>query len=227
VGLPEQAVATLKDAIAIVISRGGQDPAMVLHLAELQSQARDWNGGLTTLAYLRSIGADLKPVAGRVDLVEAALLEGKGDLEGAAAALRRAAEDPQWRDTATLRLALMETANGRCERAVPTLERLLYAEDGEERFREPTPWLALARCQLAAGRQVEARRSAQVAEKLAESGDEQRYATWLATRADPSRDPGELSEGPDIWGALSRENKADAEFRQELERRSQTEWTRP
>ncbi len=228
VGLPDRAVVVLREAVSVLVARGVDEPALVLRLAELYAKTGNYQDGLDTLAYLDDMGATLADPAA-VDLLAARLHLGAGQGARAAAALRKAAADPKYRDEATMLLAIMDAEGGQCRRAAPTLRRLLFVDGAEGRWTEPRPWMALARCLNLAGDTDGAARAARVAAEKTNSEVESRYARWLASMAEGWRDPSAveaLAKGDDIWASIAREQQAAASFESELDRRRETDWQR-
>ncbi len=219
VGLPERGAAVLRDALAVSIARGVRDPELVFHLAELYADLGAWREGMDTLKFLRQAKYAPEEMAGRLELLEARLALGGGDLAGAAAALGRATQDPLSAEAATLELALLDAEGGRCEVARAPLEALLLAPGGEDRFPLPRPWLALARCASARGDREVAAKAAAVAAGKTTSDAEQRYASWMAADAGGWKDPvavDQLAKGDDVWSRFAQEQKDASAFADEL-----------
>jgi len=127
---------------------------------------RVWQAALDTLDYLREKPHDEIPNA-RIDLLEARAHVGREDLTAAAESLRRASRDPEYRDVASLRLALLDASAGRCDRAVPALQRLAVTGAAQPLMEDSRPWLALARCYIADNRVAAAADAARTAARLA------------------------------------------------------------
>jgi tetratricopeptide (TPR) repeat protein len=228
VGLPDRAIIVLRDATSVLVAKGRDDPRLVYDLARLYAKAERWQDGLDSIAYLRRVGVPPE-LRGDVVLLEARLHEGNDDLPAAARALRVAAQLPGLRDIATVQLALMDAEAGACERAGPTLSRLLFSPKGEETWLEPRPWLALSRCLRVTGDLAGAGRAARAAAERTASPEEGRYTTWLSAAASEWKDEAlieELSEGDDIWASMAREQKEAAAFEAELATRRTTTWER-
>ena len=198
VGLPGRAVVVLRDAVQVLIDANIDDVELLYRLAELYAsvgegvdrlpdgqasfastsfdendspavvQDRVWVAGLDTLAYLRSQEQDVIPTA-KIDLLEARLELGRGNDDAAAAALARAARDADFRDVATLKLALLDARRDECRTAVPALRRLAASETAQPLMDDSRPWLALARCEMAGGNVDAAAQAARTAAGLAEA----------------------------------------------------------
>lgn len=147
-----------------------------------------WRAGLDTLTYLRRKDQTVVPEP-KIDLLESRLQVGRENYDAAAEALNRAARDPEFRDVASLRLALIEAGRGRCDKAVPVLRRLVASESAAPLIQDSRPWLALSRCEIAAGNAKASADAARNAAELAEA----RLAD-LADKVDPS------GQGPDGEG---------------------------
>jgi|GEM_PF-1691978 len=143
-----------------------------------------WQAGLDTIDYLRERNEG-EVESARIDLLEARMHIGREDFPAAANALRRASLDPEYRNPASLRLALLDAAQGRCDRATPVLRRLAVTGSAAELMDNSRPWLALARCEIAAGNATRgataARRAAEIAEsRLTALSSEQEKVDALA-----------------------------------------------
>ncbi len=228
VGLPDRSVTVLREAVSVLVAMGSDDPDLVLRLARLYADTERWADGLRTLDYLRRN----TPMRGReaeVAMLEARLHAGAGDLGAAAAAYRLAAQSPVWKDEATLQLALLDAEAGRCDAGAATLSALLFSPEGETRYTDPRPWLALSRCLRTQGDATGAARAARVASERTASPEEARYADWLAAIAEGWTDPKRveaLAGGSDVWAALAREQQDANAFSAELEQRRATAWGR-
>lgn len=228
VGLPDRAMVVLREAVAVLVARGDDDPNLVFHLARLYADLGRWNDGLKAVAYLERMGVP-EGTEGDVMMLRARLHKGAGDLDAAAREYRRAALLPVHRDAATLAMALMDANAGQCARAAPTLQRLLFNPNGEAQYTDAEPWVALARCLRVAGDLEGAARAAKVAATRGTSDSESRYATWLAATASQWQDDeamSSLAEGDDIWAIMAKEQQDNAAFQAELEARRDTEWGR-
>jgi hypothetical protein len=226
VGLPERAIVVLRDAVSVLVAKGKDDPRLVYDLGRLYAQAERWRDGLDSVAYLKRLGVP-EVLRGDALMLEAELLNGAGERDAAAAVLRRAAQLPELREPATLDLAMMDAEAGDCQRAAPTLERLLFTPRGEEAYTDPRPWLALSRCLRVTGDAEGASRAAQAAAERTSSDEEGRYATWLSAAASGWTDAAlveELSGGDDIWAAMAKEQQDAAEFEAELATRRALTW---
>ncbi len=146
------------------------------------AQDRVWQAGLDTLSYLRRSEQDVIPDA-KIDLLEARLELGRSNLDAAAKALTRAERDPDYREVASLRLALLEAARGNCASAVPALRTLAGSPTGEQLMLDSRPWLALARCEIANGNVQEAAEAARKAASLAKARLEELAAQDQAQEA--------------------------------------------
>lgn len=228
VGLPERAMVVLREAVAVLVAKGEDDPSLVFHLTRLYAQTERWDDGLRSVRYLDNNGAP-EDLAGPLRLLEARLHLGKDDPDAAMAALRRAALLPDYRDKATLEMAVIDANAGRCDRGAPTLSRLLFTPKGEETVTSAEPWVALARCLRVAGDSQGAARAAKGAVARSTGEGETRYATWLAATASEWEDQAAvttLTEGDDIWSLMAEEQQANEAFSAELQARRETEWSR-
>lgn len=228
VGLPERAIVVLRDAVSVLVAKGEDDPVLVYELARLYAEAERWRDGLDSLTYLERLGVPETHVSDAA-LLEARLLSGSGDREGAAQALRRVAQLPGMREIATLELALMDADVGACDRAGPALRRLLFTPRGEDQYTDPRPWLALSRCLRVQGDAVGAARAAQAAAERTSSDEEERYARWLSAAASNWQDAElveSLSQGDDIWASMAKEQQDAAAFAAELATRKTITWER-
>jgi hypothetical protein len=181
-----------------------------------------WEDGLDSLAWIDRRGVP-EGSLGRVLELRARLHALKGDLEASATDLRSLALIPEHREEAAVLLAVLDAEAGHCDRAVPTLRRSLFTPNGEERWQDSAPWLALARCLAADGQADEAARAARAAAGRSSSPEESRYATWLAAVASGWKD-GEVVEalvsGDDIWARMAAEQRDEEAFVAELGRRA-------
>jgi len=126
-----------------------------------------WQAALGSLEYLRRMPHDDIPNA-RIDLLEARVHVGREDLPAASEALRRASRDPDFRDVASIRLALLDASVGRCDRAVPVLQQLAVTPSAQVLMADSRPWLALTRCHIAEGDVDAAADAARTAAQMAE-----------------------------------------------------------
>ena len=227
VGLPDKALQILTEATQFISGSSAEDTELILYIADLYGVARQWNEGLKSLKFLEAQGID-PALRGRVAMLEARLHLGKGDQDAALGALKRAALTPEYREEATLEMAMLDAENGQCKRAVPTLRRLLFSPQAEEGYPDPEPWVALSRCLRVAGDREGAARAAKGAAERTSGDDHARYATWLAASASEWQDAeavDALKEGDDIWGLMAKEHQEAGAFEQELQARRETLWT--
>ncbi|MFM2245665.1 MAG: hypothetical protein RL071_1739 [Pseudomonadota bacterium] len=230
VGLPDRAVQVLREAVAVLVSRGEDDPKLVRRLAELYLANGNFQDGLDAVRYLREmVGGKARVQDRSLDLLEGRLHLGLGNGALAAASLKRAASDPALRDEASMILAVIDAEGGQCRRAEPVLTRMLFVPQGEARWTDPRPWLALARCKNLSGDAAGAARAAKAAAELSGEGAESRYARWLSTMAGGWRDTAAveaLAAGDDIWATIAKEQQAAASFAAGVDLRRETDWQR-
>lgn len=228
VGLPDRAMVVLREAVAVLVGRGEDDPDLVFQLARLYSETGRWSDGLRSVRYLYANGFP-EELTGPLLFLEGELHLGNEDTESALIALRKAALLPEFRDKATLLMAEVDADAGRCDRAAPTLRRLLFNPKGEDSVTAPEPWIALARCLRIAGDTAGAARAAKAAAERSTGEEETRYATWLAATASEWKDEvavSTLTEGDDIWALMAAEQQASEAFADELQSRQETEWSK-
>jgi tetratricopeptide (TPR) repeat protein len=227
VGLAERAGTVLRDAVAVLVARGTDDPELVLRTAELYAKVGYWEEALDSLEYLAEMDGPA-PDPGRVALLEATLFEGLKRLPEAEAALRRALEAPSARADAAERLAVLGAEANRCAGAVEVLLPLL---DPARRptLRDPRPVLALARCGLLTGDRPLAARAGRLAAELTSLDKEARFARWLVATAEGWTDQAEaeaLAAGEDFWAVLAREEMDAEAFAGLLADRASLPWSR-
>lgn len=228
VGLPDRAMVVLREAVAVLVGRGEDDPDLVFQLARLYAETGRWSDGLRSVRYLYDNGFP-DELAGPLLFLEGELHLGNDDVDAALVSLRKAALMPQFRERATLLMAEIDADAGRCDRAAPTLKRLLFTPKGEESVTAPEPWISLARCLRVAGDTTGAARAAKAAAERTAGEEESRYATWLAATASEWKDEvaiTTLTEGDDIWSLMAAEQQASEAFAEELQARQETEWTK-
>jgi predicted negative regulator of RcsB-dependent stress response len=223
-GLPEEARRVLGDAFYVLSTGEGDDPVLVFRLAELYAEAGRNSEALETLDYLgrHELPAEYR---GRRSLLRARILDATGDGDAALNAYMAAARHPDTRDEAQIQLALRDADAGRCKQAIPSLQRLLMPSRKLSRISDPLPFLALARCLMAEGREAEAAAVAREAAGRIESPADARHAEYIGVG--PATDDGPaagmsraalLSER-DIWAILGQEDLEAAAFRAEVEAR--------
>jgi hypothetical protein len=107
---------------------------------------------------------------------------------------------------ASLRLALLDASAGRCDRAVPALQRLAVTGRAQSLMNDSRPWLALARCYIADNRVVAAADAARTAARLAEE--------QLARLSDGPEEPGsaQLDSAPGGEGTADESRSGETEF---------------
>jgi predicted negative regulator of RcsB-dependent stress response len=220
-GLPEEARNVLRDAFYILNRREGDDPALVLRLAHLYADEGRQAEAMETLDYLAS--RDLpEAYRGQRAMLLGQVLASMGQDAEAKKAYASAALHPETRDEAQIRLALMDAAAGRCQDAIPSLQRLLLPERMLAHRTDPLPFLALARCLMSEGRESEAARVAREAAGRIDSPDDARAAGYMAF--DPAGAEGEaaamqreaLLAEPDIWARLGLEDIENERFKEQV-----------
>jgi hypothetical protein len=116
---------------------------------------------------------------------------------------------------------LQDAAAGHCERTVLALKGLvsLPKSTSPEAVLDGRAWLALARCQLELGLEVDALASALEAAGRSDDEVHKRYATYLASLAAGGEGitSDALRSDDDLWAALGREVRDHAEFETELD----------
>ena len=191
-------------------------PADLLTLARLYAEVDRHEEALQTLAFLRKTGVPAE-LRGATWLLEGDVLLELERSDDAMGAWRKAALQRDSKVAATTRMALVDSAAGRCDRSVPALEDLLGQKLPVDAVEDGRVHLALARCYLDAGRAAEASVAAREAAGRSEDDLTRRYATWLAAEADGGDDEllaRSLSSDDDLWAALGRERAADSAFEQ-------------
>jgi tetratricopeptide (TPR) repeat protein len=223
-GLPEEARWVLGDAFYVLSSQEGDDPVLVFRLARLYADAGRHTEALETLEYL---GRHELPeeYRGQRALLRGRILEATGEDSEALAAYRSAARFPDTRDEAQIRLALRDARAGRCSQAIPSLQRLLMPSRKLSRISDPLPFLALARCLMAEGREAEAAEVAREAAGRIESPGDARHAEYIGVGPADGSDPAAsmsrqalLSER-DIWALLGQEDLEAAAFEEKVRAR--------
>ncbi len=225
-GLPDEARRVMGDAFYVLSSQDGDDPVLVFRLAQLYADAERNVEALETLEYLGR--HELPPeYRGRRALLRGRILEATGQDSEAVGAYRAAARFPETRDDAQILLALRDARAGRCTQAIPSLQRLLMPDRKLERTTDPLPFLALARCLMAEGREAEAAEVAREAAGRIESPDDARHAEYIGVGPSDEESPAAgmsrqalLSER-DIWALLGQEELESAAFEAEVEARRQ------
>ena len=153
------------------------------------------------------------------------LLDATGDEAGALSAYMSAARFSETRDEAQIRLALRDAEAGRCDQAIPSLQRLLLPQRKRQHRSDPLPFLALARCLMAEGRIEEASEVAREAAGRILAPEDARHATYLGVSPGGDTDPAaELSRQAllteqDVWSLLGQEDIEAARFRDEVTER--------
>ncbi len=223
-GLPEEARRVMGDAFYVLSSQDGEDPLLVFRLAGLYADGGRNTEALETLAYLgrHDLPEDYR---GRRALLEGRILEATGDDAKALSSYRTAARFADTRDAAQIQLALRDARAGRCTQAIPSLQRLLMPNRKLVRLTDPLPFLALARCLMAEGREAEAAAVAREAAGRIESPTDARHAEYIGVGPADQTSPAAgmsrqalLSER-DIWALLGQEDLEAAEFRAQIEAR--------
>ena len=221
VDLPAEALDVHRLLFGVHTRLGSQDSDDLVEMAELYLAVDRAEECLHTLDFARRQG-DVE--VGATWLIEGDALVALGRSDDAMLAYRKAVLAPGTRTAATVRMALVDTEAGRCDRATPALLDLTRQKVEPPELADGQAHLALARCLMADGRADEA---AVVAREAAgRSTDEltRRYATWLAVEASGAEEPlltASLASDDDLWAALGREMEADAAFEAELARRKE------
>lgn len=222
IGLPSKALQVTLAVYPMMLKAGKEDDKLILDLARLYGETGNPKEGLRTLRYLNSKKS--KSTDGAVAMLRASLLEKSGNMEGAQAALKRAAKVPEYRDEANVYLARIDAEAGRCRQAASVLWSKLITPEGQKKFVHPRPYLALARCMAAKGEGEMAATAARLASARTDSEEESRYAEYIAASArqfPESEDVEGLGSGGGIWAALSEDHKAGLELSEAIEKRKQ------
>jgi tetratricopeptide (TPR) repeat protein len=216
-GLPEEARRVLGDAFYVLSSQEGDDPLLVFRLAQLYADAGRHAEALETLEYLGRRELPLE-YRGQRTLLRGRILEATGDDAAALEAYKSAARFAETRDAAQIQLALRDAKAGRCSQAIPSLQRLLMPTRKLTRISDPLPFLALARCLMAEGREAEAAEVAREAAGRIESPGDARHAAYIGVGPADGQSPATtmsrqalLSER-DIWALLGQEDMEAAAF---------------
>jgi len=223
-GLPDEARRVMGDAFHVLSSQDGDDPLLVFRLARLYADGERNPEALETLTYLGR--RELPPeYRGQRALLTGRILEATGADAEAIAAYKAAARYPDTRDQAQIQLALRDARAGRCTQAIPSLHRLLMPNRKLQRVSDPLPFLALARCLMAEGREAEAAQVAREAAGRIETPTDARHAEYIgvgpanegSAAAGMSRHA--LLSERDIWALLGQEDLEAAAFHAEIEAR--------
>ena len=223
-GLPEEARRVLGDAFYVLSNQDGDNPMLVFRLAKLYAEAGRHAEALETIEYLgrHDLPAEYR---GQRALLRGRILEATGEDLAALDAYKSAARFPDTRDDAQIQLALRDAKAGRCTQAIPSLQRLLMPSRKLSRIADPLPFLALARCLMAEGREAEAAEVAREAAGRIENPGDARHAEYIgvgpATEADAASTMSRnalLSER-DIWALLGQEDLEAAAFEAQVRAR--------
>ena len=219
IGLAYRALHLSREIFPLLLRIGADDTPLVIDLARLYGETGNSRDGLKTLRFLRSRAVPRDRLA-EVALLAARLREQSGDAAGTAKELRVAIRDPRYRAEAAVWLGRMDAEAGRCKTAVPTLWPTLMSQAGRTRFVDSRPYLALARCLAAQGDGPRAAQAAKAAAGRSDSREESRYATYLVAVASGWKDGiarEALTEGDDIWAALSADHERAKNFALEVD----------
>ncbi|MCP4810548.1 MAG: tetratricopeptide repeat protein [Proteobacteria bacterium] len=199
-----------------------QEPNDLVEMARLYLAVGRAEESQRTLEFARKQGVD-DPA--RTWLFEGDALVAQEKPDEALLAYRKAALSPDTRVAATVRMALVDTEAGRCDRSVPALLDLTRQKVEPVELADGEAHLALARCLLSQGRNEDAAVAAREAAGRSDDDVTRRYATWLAVEASGRAGEDEpmlaasLASDDDLWAALGREREADGAFDAELARR--------
>ena len=221
VGLPRRALNVMIEIRALHSKTGNDDLQLVIDLARLYHENGVYHEGIESIEYLRrrNIPADRQA---EVAMLAAALHESRKDVAATVRELRLAQKDPKYRREVSAWMARIDAEGGRCDAAIPVLWGALMSAEGRAKFTESRPYFSLARCLAATGDGARAAQAAKAAAGRSDSLEESRYATYLAAMASGWQDGiarEALTEGDDIWAALSKDRAKASKFDAELVRR--------
>ncbi len=119
-------------------------------------------------------------------------------------------------------LGRIDAEAGRCRSATGVLWAKLMTKEGQKKFSNSRPYLALARCLVSQGEGEMASQAARLAASRTDSREESRYAEYISAAArqfpkDPSS--ASLEVGSDIWAALSADYNKGLKLEEEIEKR--------
>ena len=221
IGLPRRALNVMIEIRALLSKTGNDNVQLVIDLARLYHENGVYREGLESIEYLRrrKLPADRQ---GEVALLAASIHEARNDVAATVRELRMASTDPRYAEEVRVWMARIDAEGGRCAGATPVLWNALMSQEGRGQFTESRPYFALARCLAANGDGARASQAAKAAAGRSDSMEESRYATYLAAVASGWKDGiarEALTEGDDIWAALSADRAKAKEFDAELDRR--------
>jgi hypothetical protein len=221
IGLPQRALALTRDVWSVLLRGASDDTDLLINMTRLYHENGDTLNALETLKYLRRNKVPADRLADTA-LLAATIHEANGHVPAMVKELRAAARDPRHRERATLWMARVDAEAGRCDAATSVLWGTLMSPEGRAKYTESRPYLALARCLAAKGDGARAAQAAKAAAGRSDSAEESRYATYLAAVASGWKDGiarEALTEGEDVWAALSQDHARAKAFSVELEKR--------
>jgi hypothetical protein len=219
IGLPHQALRLVREAMPMLMAAEADDTSLVFRLASLFGQTGRPEEGLRALRKHKSQSGGR---AGEVAMLSAELMETLGDGEGAAIQYRAALRSPPHKEKAAVALGRIDAEAGRCRSATGVLWAKLMTKEGQKKFENSRPYLALARCLVSQGEGEMASQAARMASARTDSREESRYAEYISAAArqfpkDPSA--ASLESGSDIWAALSEDYNKGLKLDEEIEKR--------
>ena len=221
-GLRERALSVWGDSAELERRLGLDSAPAVLEMARLFVQAGRHADALDAISWLRRHRSGAS--SGELALLEADAQLAAGRSDEARRLLRGLVASPKEGAAARLRLSLLDASTSRCVEALPSLQAAAAAvRDGVEGLRVQE---ALVRCQVAVGTPATAAEAARTAAGLAGHEDVRAFTGARAARLERGASavkPSLLAESaaadPGIWGALAREEAAQAAFGAALARR--------
>jgi hypothetical protein len=219
IGLPHQALRLVRESMPMLLAAGEDDTSLVFKLAGLFGKTGRPDEGLRAL---RKYKSQSKGRAGELAMLSAVLMEILGDEEGAAIEYRVALRSPPHKELAAVALGRIDAEAGRCRSATGVLWAKLMTKEGQKKFGNSRPYLALARCLVSQGEGEMASQAARLAAARTDSREESRYAEYISAAArqfPKDSSAASLEIGNDIWAALSEDYNKGLQLEEEIEKR--------